>query len=142
MSSFIEQTDYLPYITEKRLTQATSGNLSILSTIENTAIQVVKDALYPKYDIAQIFATVGNARPTQVLRWCITLAIYYLYERIPDALVPERVQATYDETINMLSDIADGKKSTELPRALNSNNDVKTKIRWGSQPQRTHNDNI
>lgn len=141
MSNFINQDDYLPYISEKRLTQAVGGDFTILDTVENTAIQVVRDALYPKYDTQQIFATVGNARPKQVLRWCIILSVYYIYERIPDALAPDRVQTTYEETITMLSDIADGKKSVELPRALDENENVKTKIRWGSQSKRTHNTN-
>jgi hypothetical protein len=141
MSNFIQQTDYLPYITEKRLSQAIGGDTNILTAVENTAIQIIKDALHPKYDVEAVFDTSGSDRPAQILRWSIILSVYYLHERIPDALIPERITAAYDETMDTLRDIADGKKSILLPRALDNDSNIKTKIRWGSETKRQHNIN-
>lgn len=141
MSNFIQQTDYLPYISEKRLSLAIGGDTTILTAVENTAIQIIKDALYPKYDVETIFDTLGSDRPAQILRWSIILSVYYLHERVPDGVIPERITAAYNETMDTLRDIADGKKSILLPRALDNDSNIKTKIRWGSETKRQHNIN-
>lgn len=136
--AFIEEADYKVKIREARLMQVIEEDPDLLDVAEETAIQVVRDALHSRYDVAAIFATTAGSRPKQVVRWVMCLAIYYLYERIPDKLTPERVVKNYNDTLTTLNDISDGKLSTELPRLANADSTNPTKFRWGSQPARTH----
>lgn len=138
MSNWIASTDYKPMVRDNHLSQIIDADNVLLDSVELTAIQVVKDALHQWYDTDAIFATTGANRPPQVLRWCIVLAVYYLYERVPDKLVPERVSRNYDQTIEMLRDISDAKVSLDLPLKQTADSENVTKFRWGSQTARGH----
>lgn len=138
MSNWITQADYKPNITDNRLMQIIEDDTDLLDTVEATAVQVVRDHLYAKYDVDNIFSTSGSDRHAQVLRWCVNLAIYYLYERVPDAMVPERVSDNYVRTLEALLDISDGKRSVELPHNQDSDDYPTTKFRWGSETPREH----
>lgn len=136
--SYIDQSDYLPHIKDKILNQVIDSTPALLDNAETTAISVVRDALHANYDVDDIFSKTGTDRHAQVLRWCITLVLYYLHERVPEALTPQRIINNYEATLEMLSSIEDGKKSVDLPRLVVD--DVKkTNFRWGSQPPRGHN---
>lgn len=138
MSTFITRDDYLTYIEDKRLIQLTNNDSTKLDSAEETAISVVKDSLHTRFDVDVIFATTGTARPQQVVRWVIVLALYYIYERVADAALPERIINNYNDVLDKLKDIEDGKPSIFLPRYLKDDGNPKTKFRWGSQPPRTH----
>jgi phage gp36-like protein len=138
MSNWISQTDYKAMVRDTHLAQIIDEDNTLLDNVELTAIQVVKDALHQWYDTTAIFGTSGANRPRQVLRWCIVLAVYYLYERVPDKLVPQRVTDNYTQAIDMLRDISDGKVSLDLPLRVNDEGENVVKFRWGSQPARGH----
>jgi hypothetical protein len=138
MSNWITQPDYKPMVRDNHLSQIIDTDSVLLDSVELTAIQVVKDALHQWYDTDAVFGTSGSNRPAQVLRWCIVLAVYYLYERVPDKLVPERVTRNYTDTIEMLRDISDGKVSLDLPLRQAAEGGNVVKFRWGSQPARGH----
>lgn len=138
MSNWISTADYKPMVRDNHLAQIIDADDVLLDSVEITAIQVVKDALHQWYHTEEIFSTSGANRAPQVLRWCISLAVYYLYERVPDKLVPERVVRSYDQTIEMLRDISDAKISLDLPLRQNDAAQNVTKFRWGSIPTRGH----
>lgn len=140
MSTYITQDDYLPMITDKRLTQVIESDTVLLDYAELTAISIVRDALHVLYDVDAIFSLTGTNRHPQVVRWCVTLALYFLYERVPDAVTPDRVKDNYTLTLETLEGIEDAKKSVDLPRKTVDDETV-TKFRWGSQPPRGHNIN-
>jgi hypothetical protein len=136
---FVNKTDYAAFIKDTRLNQILDAEPYALDEARAIAQSTVNDALYSRYDTAAIFAKVGTARDMQVVRWIITLSLYYLYERLPDKLVPERIIKNYDDTLYILTEIEDGKKSVALPVLLQS--DAVTpisKFRFGSNPKRTH----
>lgn len=138
MSTFITDNDYLLYQRQSTLDQIKGTNTLMFEAAESTALAVVKDALYPVYDTDAIFATTGTDRPPQVLRWAIVLVLYYIYERVPDAVLPERIENNYTEVIGILKDVSDGKMSVDLPRLEKEDGTPKTKFRWGSNPLRGH----
>lgn len=137
--SWITSTDYLQKITSDRLQQIIEAETDRLDEAEATAIAVVKDALHQWYDTDDIFGTSGSNRPAQVVRWCVNLALFYLYERVPDKLVPERVVSNYQQTIETLQDIEDGKKAVDLPKKTDDDGENVNKFRWGSQTAREQN---
>lgn len=138
MSNWITQADYGYKITDDRLNQIIESETDYLDQAETTAVQVVRDHLYQKYDVDTIFGTSGGNRAPQVLRWCVNLALYYLHERIPDRLVPERVTLNYERTLEELLDISDGKRAAELPHNEDADEHPTTKFRWGSGTAREH----
>lgn len=134
MSNFLSLNDYKAMMPEKRLNQASDSDPLILASVEAIAVQVVKDALYSKYDISTIFQAVGTARKPNVVRWVTVLCVYYLYERLPDIQVPSRITASYEEVVDVLDQISDGKRSVDLPLK----EPAYTKFRYGSLPPRSH----
>ncbi len=141
MSTFITAEDYRPYITDARLTQILGEGIPaspILEDAEATAVAVVTDALSDRFDTEAIFALVDDDRPRSVVRWCVCLILYFLYERIADKLVPERVVFNYKETLTMLEAISEGKKNVALPRLVDAEGEETTKFRWGSETKRSH----
>lgn len=138
MSTFITQDDYLPRIQETRLLQILQDDTTLLDDAEQTAITILKDALHSRYDVDQIFALIGAARPKQVVRWAISLILYFIYERVPDRATPPRVIKNYDDTMAYLLEIEDGKKSVDLPRLLKEDDKPVSKFRWGSEARNEH----
>lgn len=139
MSSFITQADYLPFIKDTRLQQMIEATAAIVDDAEETAIAVIKDALSSRYDTTAIFATTGAGRPKQVVRWAVTLVLYYLHQRLPERMMPERTAKDYDDTLLILTEIEDGKKATALPTLpATSGHVANSKFRWGSNTPRNH----
>lgn len=137
MNNFISKDDYLAMMPAKRRDQASDYDDDILDTVEKFAVQAVRDSLHLKYDVDEIFSQTGNNRHQQVLRWCIVICVYHLYERLPDLQLSSKVQKSYDEVMSLLDEVEDGKKSLELPLKV-VDGSVRTKFRWYSQPPRTH----
>lgn len=141
---FLIKDDLRSSIRANRLAQILDDDTGdeILTDVLATAEQTVRDHLHQHYDIEAIFAQAGASRKKNVLRWCKLVAIYQLYERIPDELVPERVVKDYNECMDFLMKVAEGQVPVELPRRTVANDDgtlsPKTKFRWGSQPKRSY----
>lgn len=135
---YLSRADYMMTARSEHLDQITDGDNTLLDAAEKTAIAFVRDALHSRYDVDYIFARTGTARHRQVVRWVTTLSLYYLYERIEDSLVPETIIANYEQTLDDLRAIADGKRSTELPSKPATSTANTTKFRWGSDSKRNN----
>ncbi len=135
---FIEKNDYQLAIRTERLDQLIDLDDTVLEFAESTAVSEVKDALSATYDIAAIFAKSGDTRDKQVVHWCINMSLYYLYRRTPDDMVPESVERDYEMTVQILDDIAKGKRQVDLPKLVDENNEKLSRRRWGSVPARSH----
>lgn len=139
---FLTKSDIDILLRTYRLNQITDENDLLIDTAASMAESKIRDALYQYYDVAAILGTTANNRPQNVLTWARHLTIYYLYERVPDEQVPERVVFHYKETCDLLLEIAKGKISVDLPRLQTDTNgdgvpEIKTKFRWGSEKKRT-----
>lgn len=141
MSNFITKVDYKVHIRTYRLDQILEAQDEdedlILDAAENEAISVISDALAPKYDVNLIFNQSGDNRHKTILRWAKVLVIYYIYERIPDEMVPERVVKNYEHVLERLKYIEQGKANLSgAPLITNTGEDgqtkPKTRRRWGS----------
>ncbi|WP_420582076.1 phage protein Gp36 family protein [Reichenbachiella sp.] len=142
MSTFITRTDYKSKIHSDHLGDILDDEDftadDILDEAEEHAIAIIKDALKGTYDLDTIFDAADDARPKNVVRWATTIVLYILYERIPDDLVPDRIVKNYNDTMDLLDDISDGKRKVDLPVLEDENGDIATKFRWGSQEARSH----
>lgn len=147
MSSFITKDDYKYQIRTYRLDQILEAEDEdedlILDQAENEALSVLKDSLSPKYDTVTIFAATGTERHKTILRWAKVLVIYFIYERIPDEMVPERVVKNYNYVLERLELIEKGEANLDgLPPKTetdeNGDSQPKTRRRWGSVPKRAN----
>lgn len=149
MSTFILKTDYLPNIRRARLDQileaADEDEDVMLDSAETEAVGMVRKFLDTKYDMDVELAKAGAARHKVLLRMLKTLVIYYIYERVPDDMVPDRVKNNYKETMDMLKAIEAGDSSipgltTKMIANPNADGESipKTKRMWGSQPKRSN----
>lgn len=137
--SWLQKEDMKTTIRTYRLDQILDEDDSVFEEAALTAESDVNNALFQNYNTATIFNTSGNDRDKSVLKWVKVLTLYYIYERVPDELVPERVIKNYDDTNKILAKIAEGDIGIELPRRLSeTTGKPKTKFRWGSVPKRSH----
>ena len=104
--------------------QITDSNDVLLDDAEASAMAVIQDAFFDKFDLDTEFAQTGTARHKNLLRWMLNLTLYYIYERVPDTQVPERIVKNYDDTIDEIKAIEQGKKNTSLKKLI----DIETEI--------------
>lgn len=137
--TFLEEADFRPYIKDTNLARMIEGDTTIVDTAEDTAIAVVNDYLFKLYDTEVDLGKVGAARPPQLVRWITVVTLYYLYERLPSGIMPQRVGDNYKEVMATLRDISDGKQPTNLTRIVLADGEEKTKFRYGAAlPPRNH----
>lgn len=141
MNTFMDNSDYLPFLKDGNLQRMIEADDSILMAAEDMAISTVKDSLFVYYDVDVIFAKTGNDRPKQVVRWIVVIALYYLYERLPATMMPARVKDNYEEVMAWLKDIETARKPVDLPKVQKvDGTGPATKFRWGSVgTQHNHN---
>ena len=138
MSDYINAADWTAFIREDTAGYVTQQDLSIRDTAEEMAVQQVRDALYPYYDVDGIFAKTGDDRDKNVFRWVMCLALYHLYRRVPDVNIPDRVVTDYDDIVEILRRISDGKMSVQLDRLTDADGVVLTKFQYGSMKKQRH----
>ena len=136
--SWIDQTDMIASIRDAKLTQMIDGDAVVLENAVDAAVGTVTDYLCGRYDVAGIFAATGTARPNNVLRWVKHIALWYLYERLPDAMTPKKVEKNYDEVIEFLGEVSAGRVSVNLPHKPDPKDASQplTKFRFGFKPKR------
>jgi phage gp36-like protein len=136
---FLTLNDLHVNIRAERLNQIVDEDAAILDDAEASALAMVKDALSSRYDVATIFDQTD--RPAQVIRWVRNIMLYDIAGRLPEKVVSERIVKNYDDTLQVLTDIEEGRKSTSLP-LLNGNTEggtsKKSVFRWGSNKARKH----
>lgn len=151
MSNFISKDDYKYQIRTARLDQILESvdedEDVMLDSAETEAVGMLRKHLDNRYNMPVELAKAGADRHKVLLRWAKVLVIYYIYERIPDDMVPERVVKNYDDVMKALEKIEDG--DGDIPglapiTITDPNSDTGestpyTKRRWGSQPKRSNN---
>lgn len=139
---FIDQTDLKSTIRDSRLQKIIDNDSTVFDQAASEAEAYVKNSLFQHYDTTTIFGTVAEGRPVLVVLWVKRIALYLIYQRIPDEEVPDRIIDNYEETIEYLKAVAAGDRAVDLPRRTETNEsgepEKKTKFRWGSLPQRSH----
>ena len=147
MSAFISKDDYAYHMRTYKLDQILEEEELdedlILDTAEEEALAMIDKHLADKYDMNIVLSQTGANRNKVILRWAKLLVIYYIYERVPDGMVPERVIKNYNEVMEQLRRVEDGKASVSgLPPKTEADehgiNQPVTRRRWGSVPARAN----
>lgn len=136
---FLLESDFTNKLDESVKAQILNGSADAFDLSELTAIAHIENSLSELYDLNAEFAKIDDERHRTLVLWCTNLAMYYLYERIPDNELPPRVVKNYDDTLSIIDKIESGKKNTTLTKLISEiDGKKKTVFRWGSQAKRTH----
>jgi hypothetical protein len=120
--------------------QITGSDDTLLDDSELQAMAIIQDAFSATYDLDAEFAKTAKDRHMNLIRWMLNLTVYFIYERVPDNQVPERVVKNYDDTIAEIKAIEAGKRNTTLAKIADiETGKTKTVFRWGSNTKRSHN---
>lgn len=146
MIAFLTKEDYKYMMRTYRLDQILESEDededAILDSAEDEALGIMTKFLGDKYDMTLELGKTGAARHKVLLRWAKVLVIYYIYERVPDEMVPERVVKNYNEVMEMLEKIEDGEAGipglTPKTEEVDGESQPITRRRWGSLKKRTY----
>jgi hypothetical protein len=131
----IPDAKWLPYLRNNALQMLIQEDPSIRDTAEVTAIGIIQQHLEPRYKIE--LTNFQDDEFPQLTWWAISIALYHLYQRVPDKLVPERTIKNYDDTRADLAALADGSRETNLPLRTKADGSTHTKFRYGGATPRS-----
>jgi Protein of unknown function (DUF1320) len=138
MSTFITYNDYQARLSQRILSLLTDNDNLILDNAEIEAAGIITDRLADKFDLNAEFVKTGSGRNATLLRWMKSLSLYFVYARVPDEEVPERIIKDYDDTRTELEKIQGGKLGCSLKRLTDSEGETITRFRMGSNTPRSH----
>jgi hypothetical protein len=136
---YLQTCDFLVFITEAALKKLIRDNDCKLLETEKMAYGYIYEKLSARYQIHQELSKNSEARNSAFVRWMTILAVYYLYQSVPDDDIPERVRINYEDVLKEIDRVAAGKDNCTLSPVLDSFGKPKTSFRWSSSPRRSHN---
>lgn len=152
MSRFLKDTDYAVLIrTEIKNILLENYSETKLLSAEQMAIAQIKNYLAGRYDVALIFTPLPepieddnseqlDSRNAYVVMITIDCALYHLYCSIAPNKIPEHRSNRYQDVIEWLKMMAEGKGYADLPLIKDeTTGEVKDNFRLSSK--NTYNDN-
>lgn len=146
MSRFLKDADYDVLIrTEIKNILLENYSETKLLSAEQMAISQIKNYLAGRYDVATIFTaledgTTEDTRNSYIIMITIDCALYHLYCSIAPNKIPEHRSNRYQDVMEWLKMIAEGKGHADLPLILDeSTGETKTSIRISSRNKFTDN---
>ncbi len=118
VTPYLTQQDLQSSIREGRLAHLLDNKDDNTPDIFNQAAlegqSIVRDYLF-RYEIDLEFQKTASDRHASIIFYLKNICLYILYERIEDNDVPERIIKNYNDTIETLREIAQGKLPLSLP---------------------------
>lgn len=146
MSRFIKDTDYAVLIrTEIKNILLENYTETKLLSAEQMAIAQIKNYLAGRYDVALIFTALADdasedTRNAFIVMITIDCALYHLYCSIAPNKIPEHRSNRYQDALEWLKIMAEGKGNADLSMIKDENTgEVKDSFRLSSK--RTFTDN-
>lgn len=116
---YIIKTDYKTRIStdllDRVIAEGASNGDDILAAVSKIAEDTIGTLAGVIYDIAPEFAKAGVLRNHLIMVWALNIATYNIYQRIDDEEVPEKVIKNYDDTMEDLIKVSQGKFPLNLP---------------------------
>lgn len=138
MIDFLIMADYLVYITEGALQKIIRDNDTKLTDCERMAYGYVYEKLSNRFNLDKEIQKKGDDRNPALVRWMSVLAIYYVYQSIPDGEIPERVRQNYEDVIAEIQRVASGKDNSTL-EPVTVDGTVRTRSKFYYNQRRSNN---
>jgi phage gp36-like protein len=138
MSRFIKDTDYDVLIrTEIKNILLENYSATKLLSAEQMAIAQIKNYLAGRYDVAVIFTPTvlgtDDVRNAFIVMIVIDCALYHLYCSIAPNKIPEHRSNRYQDALEWLKLMAEGKTTADLQMITTSTGEVKGDFRLTSR---------
>lgn len=138
---FLELSDLLLFITEAAFRKLVGSNTRKVQDCQTIAAGFIIEKLSARYSIQDELLRRADERNQGLVRWMAVLSIYYLYQSVPDADIPDRVRANYEDVVDEIRRVSAGKDGTTLPELTSPDGLPKQRglFRFASEPRRSHN---
>lgn len=136
MDGFLTIKDYLVFITEGVLKKIVRDNDTKLTDSERMAYGYIYEKLSGRFNIDLEIARRGEDRNPALVRWMAVLAIYYIYQSVPDEEIPERVRQNYEDAITEIQRVASGKDNSTLSPVTDQSGEVRVRSRFYYEARR------
>jgi len=133
--AFLVKTDLLRYIDESTVDQLTDATDSYVDEAIKDAEERITERIGQRVDTASEYAKTGTDRHRSLLKHCINLSIYYLFERLYTDILPEGRTQGMETAEAWLSDISEGNILVNLDK-IDEANEAGWSIRWGSDEKK------
>jgi len=133
--AFIDKTDLLRYIDESTIDQLTDNNDALVVEAIKDAEERITEKISQRVDTVSELSKIDPDRNRSLLKHCINLSIYYLFERLYTDVLPEgRVQGM-ETAEKWLEDVYGGKINVSLDKN-DEENQQGWPLRWGSNQKK------
>ena len=133
--AFIDKTDLLRYIDESTIDQLTDNTDAYVVEAIKDAEERITEKISPRVDIAAELAKVDPDRNRSLLKHCINLSIYYLFERLYTDVLPEGRTQGMETAETWLEDVYNGKINVSLDKK-DEDSQEGWPLRWGSDTKK------
>ena len=106
---FLQQSDYNSFINPQLLNMLLEGDSDKLEDAEDMASGYINSNLSARYNLTTEFSRSGGGRNKTLVRWMLSLSVYYLHNTVADTDIPERVAKNYDDVRKEIEAVASGK---------------------------------
>lgn len=113
-TNYLETCDFHLFITDAALRKLTAGNPCKIQDCQDMAAGFILEKLSKRYKAGEELGKSGQERNRGMVRWMAILSIYYLYQSVPDADIPEWVRTNYEDAVEEIRRVAAGKDGTTL----------------------------
>lgn len=129
--AFIVKADLYNYIDQSTIDQLTDATDQFVEDAILSAEDRIREKISPRFDLDVEFAKTGSNRNRSLLKHCINLTIYNLFQRLYTDILPEGRVEAMETAEKWLNDAYQGKIQLDLTPA-NEPNGTGSAIRWGS----------
>lgn len=136
MNGFLTIKDYLVFITEGVLKKIVRDNDTKLTDSERMAYGYIYEKLSGRFNIDLEMERRGEDRNPALVRWMAVLAIYYIYQSVPDEEIPERVRLNYEDAIAEIQRVASGKDNSTLSLVTDQSGEIRVRSRFYYEARR------
>lgn len=135
---FLTENDFKGIIGANTLTSLRGALDENLNSSETLAISEL-DPLRAKFDLSAELVKSGSSRNQVLVRMMVHITAYYLYNKVEDDDIPERITDNYKTQIKDIEKIANGSKSCTLtPLIDETTNAPKSNYRFGGDTPRNN----
>jgi phage gp36-like protein len=132
---FIVKSDLLTYIDESTIDQLTDGTDAHVDEAIKDAEERIREKISPRFDMDTELVKTGTNRQRSLLKHCINLTIFYLFQRLYTDVLPEGRVEGRDEAEQWLSDVYNGNLNVSLDK-IDEANEQGWPLRWGSDTKK------
>lgn len=133
MKEFLTKADYGTFVNAHIINMFTAN----LSSAEDMAYSFIASSLGARFDLETEFARRDGKRNLTLVRWVVSMSVYFLHNSIADSDIPERVEKNYNDARGEILKVSSGRLPSDLTPITNGQGVVKTKFRWGSDTKRS-----